>query len=211
MWLGGIASLAVILITAMAYHFAVSFLNQYPVEKTGPSSFACDETIRNAKFESSLKALSVPLAEVEQPIFDALANQTFTLHVDFINTAATCQQFSLFEVIDSSTYPLADVLCTDDNGIMSASVVLPQHAITVRASVIDIQPIGGVRVGISGSGVDKELYTLQKLNFSRTFFSENAETLAQHATIYLRMTKVSRASFATLKSSVFLLPGHQRD
>ena len=211
MWLGGVASLAVILITVMAYHFAVSFLNQYPVENSEPSSFACDETIRNAKFESSLKALSVPVAEIEQPIFDALANQVFTLHLDFINTATECQQFSLLEVIDSSTYPLPDVWCTEGDGIMSASVVLPQHGITVRASVIDIQPIGGVRVGISGPGVNKELYTLKKLNFSRTFFSEDAETLAQHATILLRMTKVSRSSCNAWKSSEFLLVGYQRD
>jgi hypothetical protein len=194
MWLGGIASLAVILITVLAYKFAVSYLNQYPAEKVGPSSFACDETIRNAKFDSNMKALAVPVSEIEQPIFDALNKQTFTLHVDFINTGATCMQISIVEVIESSTYALPNVSCNATNGTVSIRALLPQHKITTRALVSDIQLIGGVRVGLSGAGQETKLHTLRELNFNRIFISDTAKTLAQQPTIQLGVTKVSCSS-----------------
>ena len=202
LWLGGMASLAVILITAMAYNFAMSYLNQYPAESVGPSSFACDETIRNAKFESGLKAQSVPVAEVERPIFNALEEQRFTLHLDFINTAIPCTKVTIVEEIESFTFPLPDVTCTEAHAIVSVSAPLPQHAITIQAVFHDIQPVGGVRVGLSGSGHAKELYVLQELNFGRTFFSDSNETMAQHTTMQLRVTKVS--AFAILCSAKFM-------
>ena len=136
----------------MAYNFAVSYLYQYPAEKVGPSSFACDETIRNANFDSKLKALAVPVSEIEQPIFDMLDDQTFTLHVDFINTAIPCSKVSLWEVVESVTDALSDASCSAAGGTVSMRAVLDQHTITVRAVVEDIQLVGGVRVGLSGVG-----------------------------------------------------------
>ena len=174
----------------MAYNFALSYLNQYPSEKVGPSSFACDETIRNAKFESSLRALAVPVSDVEEPIFNALAEQQFTLHLDFINTAMPCTALSIVEVIESYTSPLSSVKCANATGILSASVVLPHHTMTVRAVLGDIQMVGGLRVGITGPGLDNDSYTLHKLNFRKAFYSVSADTLAQQATIQLGMTKV---------------------
>ena len=205
MWLGGIASLAVILITAMAYNFAMSYLKQYPAEKVGPSSFACDETIRNAKFESSLKSVAVPLSEREQPIFEALADQIFTLHVDFINTAVSCATMSIAEVIEGSTISLPQVTCTEANGTVSIRAVLPQHTITVRTVLSDIQLIGGVRVGLSGHGQVTDLYTLQELNFNQVFLSGTGGTLAQQATIQLAVARVSRSFQLRYKLSLFLV------
>ena len=197
LWLGGIASIAVMLITAMAYHFAISYLNQYPAEKVGPSSFACDETIRNAKFDSSLEALAVPVSDIERPIFDALNRQTFTLHLDLINTAASCAIVSMVEVTESATYALPNVSCDTTNGIVSILAVLPQHKITLRAILNDIELVGGVRVGLSGPGQETKLHTLQELNFSRVFVSDSAETLAQQAAIQLGITKVSCSCYCT--------------
>jgi hypothetical protein len=79
----------------MAYAFAISYLNQYPSEKVGPSTFACDETIRNAKFATNLQALAVPVSDVEQPMFDMLNTQNFTLYLDFINTVSSCRILSV--------------------------------------------------------------------------------------------------------------------
>ena len=191
MWLGGIASLAVILITAMAYNFAMSYLKQYPAEKVGPSSFACDETIRNAKFESSVKALAVPVSEVEKPIFVALGKQAFTLQLDFINTAMSCANVSIVEVIESMSVPLSEVTCVAINGTVSISSLLPQHVITVRAVLDDIQLVGGLKIGLSGLEAVTEQYTLQELNFHEAFVSDTPGTLAQQAKIQLAMTKVS--------------------
>ena len=175
----------------MAYRFALLYLAQYPADKVGPSSFSCDETIRNAKFDSSLEALSVPVSDIERPIFDALNKQPFTLHLDFINTATSCAIVSMVEVIESSTYALPNILCNATNGTVSILAVLPQHKITVRAILNDIQLVGGVRVGFSGPGHETKLYTLHELNFNRAFFSSAAKTLAQQTVIQLGLTKVS--------------------
>ena len=181
----------------MAYRFALSYVSQYPAEKVGPSSFACDETIRNAKFDSSLEALSVPISDIERPMFAALNKQTFTVHVDFINTAASCAIVSIVEVIESFTYTLPNVWCEATNGIVSIRAVLPQHTITVRAILNDIQLVGAVRVGLSGPEQKTQLYTLHELNFNRAFFSSAAKTLAQQPTIQLEITKVSCFSYPT--------------
>ena len=196
LWLGGIASIVVMLITAMAYNFAISYLNQYPAEKVGPSSFACDETIRNAKFDSSLEALAVPVSDIERPMFDVLNKQTFTLHLDLINTAASCAVVSIVEVIESSTYALPNVSCEATNGIVLVRAALSQHKITVRAILNDIQPAGGMRVGLSGPEQKTKLHTLHELNFSRVFVSDAAKTLAQQPTIQLELTKVSCSCYS---------------
>ena len=176
----------------MAYNFAVSYLAQYPAERVGPSSFACDETIRNAKFDSRLRALSVPVSDTEQPILDVLDEQIFTLHLDFINTATSCETVSIVEVIESFTYPLPGTSCDTTNGTVSVRVPLPQHTITMRAVLNDIQLVGGLRIGLSGPGQERKLHTLHELNFNRTLFSSAAGTLAQQSTVKVALTKVSR-------------------
>ena len=189
----------------MAYRFALAYLNQYPAEKVGPSSFACDETIRNAQFQSRLRALSVPVSEMERPIFDALNKQTFTLHLVLINTALSCIKVSMIEVIESFTYALPDVLCNATNGTVSIRVVLPQHTITVRAVLDDIQLVGGVRVGLSGLGQQAKLHTLNELNFHRALFSVAAGTLAQRSTVKVSLTKVSRSNACLIHMPVIAL------
>ena len=179
-----------VLVTAIAYNFAISYLNQYPSEKVGPSSFACDDTIRNAKFDSSLKSLAVPESDVEKVMFDLLDEQEFSLQVEFVNTAMTCRTLSMVEVIEWTTSVLSKMACRDENGTVTARVVLPQHSITVRAVVSEVQLVGGLRVGMTGPGQSKDLYTLQGLNFSRAIYSSSAKTLAQQATIKVTLSKV---------------------
>ena len=205
LWLGGIASLAVILITVMAYRFALLYLNQYPAEKVGPSTFACDESIRNAKFESSMKALAVPVSEVETPMFDALAKQKFTLHLDLVNTAVSCIKVSIAEVIGAFTRSISNVTCTESNGTVSLRAALPRHIITVRVLLSDIQLVGGLRVGLFGPGEVNGLYTSQELNFHEAFFSASVGTLAQHGKIKLTLTKVSRRSSSHRASQVMMI------
>ena len=186
----------------MAYRFAVSYLNQYPAEKVGPSLFACDETIRNAKFESSLRPLAMPRAEMEKPIFDALDTQKFTLHLDLVNTAIQCIQVSVMEEVEAFFFSLTDVSCIERNGTVSIRAWLTQHTIALQAVLRDIQLVGGVRVGLSGPGNETKLHTLQKLNFTQAFFSDSAETLSQHATLRLVLTKVSQYFSHTSKKAI---------
>jgi hypothetical protein len=174
----------------MAYVFAGSYLKQYPAEKVGPSSFACDLTIRNAKFQSDLQALAVPISDEEQPIFTLLNEQNFTFQLEFINTNASCMKLSIFQVIESSTIPLNLSSCSDLNGILSVTVSLLQHAITIEAILDDIQLVGGVRIGLLGPGQQNGLYSLQELNFIQSIYSPSAQTLAQQVTIDIALTKV---------------------
>jgi hypothetical protein len=173
----------------MACVFAISYLYQYPSEKVGPSSFACDVTIRNAKFESGLQALAVPISDEEQPIYTLLNEQNFTLQIDFVNTNTSCMDLSIFEVTDSSTINLYPFSCTNINGILSMRMFLPQHGITIQAVLNSIELVGGMRLGLSGPGQETEFYSLQELNFIQSFYS-SSETLSQQATINMALTKV---------------------
>ena len=175
----------------MAYGFGISYLNQYPAEKVGPSTFACDETLRNAKFQSNLQSRAVPVSDEEQPIFDLLDNQNFTMNVDFLNTAMQCTAVSILEVIESSTSTLAFSSCANVSGILSISVPLPQHDVTVRFVLADVQLIGGVRMGLSSVGQEGDIYTVQELNFRQVFYSVSGRTLAQKVTVQVAITKVS--------------------
>ena len=175
--------------TVMAYYFAVSFMNQYPAEEVGPSMFACDETIRNAKYSSTLQSLAVPISNVEQPIYDMLGNQNFTMNLEFLNTEILCLSLSVQETIESLTTDLPLLFCSNTDGILTASVPLTRHDVTLQIVLDDVQLVSGFRLGISASGLRQDLYTLQELNFRQVFTSPTS-TLAQKATIQLAMTKV---------------------
>ncbi|CAF4925501.1 unnamed protein product, partial [Rotaria socialis] len=58
-------------------------MRQYPIETSSDSYFACDTTIRNAKFQTGLQSLAIPFAKPDQQMFDLLDNQTLILNVDF--------------------------------------------------------------------------------------------------------------------------------
>jgi len=175
----------------MASTFSMLYMHQYPSEDVGPSTFACDPTTRNAKFDSSLQPLAVPVDDEEQTIYDWLNDQNFTLQLEFINTAASCTTLSISEVVASSTTSLNFSSCSNQNGILSASVFLPEHDITIIAIQDDIQIVGGIRVGLSGPGQQNGSNTLQELNFIQSFYSQSGRTLAQTATINMALTKVS--------------------
>ena len=147
--------------------------------------------MRNAKFESSMKALAVPAANVEKPILNALDQQKFTLHLDLVNTALPCIKVSILEVVGPFTYPLSNVSCTVAKGTVSIRAPLPQHRISIRAFLDDIALVGGVRVGLFGHEEVTDMYTLQELNFNQVFLSGTGETLAQQATIQLAVARVS--------------------
>ncbi|CAF1380842.1 unnamed protein product [Rotaria sordida] len=190
LWIGGLASIAIVLITAMAYAFAILYMNQYPSEKVGASTFACDTTIRNAKFQTSLQALAVPVSDEEQPMFDLLNEQNFTLYLDFINTLSSCMSLSISEVTDSSTISMNLLSCSNLNGTLSATVFLPQHDIKVTATLNDIQLVGGIRVGLSGPSSISGSDILKELNFRQSFYSQSPRTFTQAAAIDIALTKV---------------------
>jgi hypothetical protein len=191
MWLGGLISFAVVVLLIFAYVFSSAFYQQYPIENVGPSTFACDETLRNAEFESNLQSLAVPVFHEEQPMFDLLDHQYFNMNLEFLNTEATCDYLSADRIVGSSTESLRISECVNSSGILSATIDLGSyHALTVSWTLSGIQLIGAVRVGLSGPGSEGETYTLNELNFAQTFYDESGGLLAQTVTINLQITKV---------------------
>ena len=178
----------------MAYVFAFRYLNQYPAEKVAPSTFACDTTIRNAKFSSSLQPLSIPLSDVEQTISDLLDEQNLTLNIDFINTRLSCTELSVVTVVDSFVVTNSNTSCSSSNGVLSISIALSAHKIVVRVLISSVSVIGGVRVGMMGAGQEKERYQLKELDFRHALYSPSARTLGQSPIIQMSMTKVSHSS-----------------
>ena len=176
----------------MAYGFAISYMYQYPAEKVDPSNFACDTEIRNAKYQSNLQALAVPVSDAEQPMFNMLNAQNFTMTVEFLNTNMDCPRVTVYEVIDSSVSTLALSSCSYTNGTLSMTLALPEHDVTTRIVLDDNQLIGGIRMGLTGAGRTSASYVLQELNFKQAFYSTSARTLSQTATVQVSMTKVSR-------------------
>ena len=174
----------------MAYTFAISYMYQYPIDTTHGSKFACDSTLRNAKFESSLQPLAVPPSTQEQPMFDMLDTQNFTLQFDLLNTALSCMGITFYKLTDSSTISLSPLSCSQLNGAVSTTILLPDQQITLKVVLDDIQLIGGIRVGLSGSGQNNESFTLKQLNFLQPIYSPSKLTLGQSPTIKISMTKV---------------------
>ena len=186
----------------MAYTFALKYLNQYPAEKVGPSTFACDTTIRNAKFSSSLQSLSTPMSDDGQTIFDILIGQNWTMSIDLINTRVSCKEIAIVTVVDSLRIPSDHSPCTSSKGVVSMSVDLSTHKIGVRVSVNSMKVIGGVRVGITGAGQENERYHLKELDFRQAFHSPSARTLGQSPAIQMSVTKVSSSSILDTEFSL---------
>jgi hypothetical protein len=108
MWIGGVASFAIVVICVFAYRFSSEFLHQYPIESVQDSSDACSPTLVNAKFSNTMQSLVTPVSDDDQPLFDMLDQQPFTLSVTFINTnfaqtkTSVSQVFGTFAVLISS-------------------------------------------------------------------------------------------------------------
>ena len=85
LWVGGLASFSVIVLVSFAYAFSNNFFKQYPIETTSDSHFACEESLRNAKFQASTQSLAVPFLAAEQEMATLLNEQEFQLNVEFIN------------------------------------------------------------------------------------------------------------------------------
>jgi hypothetical protein len=90
LWVGGLMSFAIIVLISFGFWFGSVYLRQYPIETAGDATFACDTTLRNAKFTSSLQLLALLRTEEEETVFELLDQQNWTLRIDFIQTGFTC-------------------------------------------------------------------------------------------------------------------------
>ncbi|CAF1388015.1 unnamed protein product [Rotaria sordida] len=188
MWIGGLVSLAIIVLLSFAYTFSIRFYQQYPSHNSAPSTSACDEIIHNVKYESGLQSLSITASKEEQPMFDLLNKQHFILRVELLNTIASCKSLSVQQILGSATSKVI-FTCTDSIGILTAAIELAYQKTIIKWILNDIALIGAVRISLSANGQENELYRLKNLDFSQTFYDDLNRTLAQMATINLKLTK----------------------
>jgi len=190
LWVGGLVSFAIIVFLIFAYIFSSSFYREYPSDDISPSTFACNEIIRNVKYESGLQSLSIPASKEEQPMIDLLNKQNFTLHLDLLNTIASCKSLSVERILGSSTTKIIPN-CTNSIGILSAKIDLSYQKMIIKWIVNDIVLIGAVRFSLSADQMENESYRLKELNFIQTFYDQYNRTLSQSTTIHLELTKVN--------------------
>ena len=194
MWIGGLASFSLIILIGFAYIFSNAYLQEYPIETAPAFTFACDTTIRNAKFSTSLQPLSTPRSEDDQPIYDLLDEQNFTLTVDFINTNLNCDAVHVTQTIHGNSKSLA-VNCNYSRSVLSVSLILGSHSVALYYNFDHALPMSGLRVSLYGEKLETNNarghrnYLVNEINFSQPFFVNN-QILASDPTIELSLTPV---------------------
>ncbi|CAF1157957.1 unnamed protein product [Adineta steineri] len=190
LWIGGLVSVAVVVLVMFAYYFSNAYYYQYPIENVvSESSFACDTSMRNAKFTTSIQMSKPQQAKDIQPIFDLLNAQSFTLIIDLINTAFICSDPILVQRIISYAFiNLSISSCTMqyNNSIVSLSVVLPSHNMNMQVTLPGLKTVGAVRLGLTGPAATYEngRYTLLTLNTSSIFIPTSLSSVLATSTDY---------------------------
>jgi hypothetical protein len=188
-WVGGLASFSMVVLVSFAYAFSNAYLKQYPIETSSPSYFACDKSMRNAKFRTNVQSLAIPLTNKEQEMFDLLDNQNLTLNLDFINTLVNCDSASIAAQFGLTWETIDWLNCSNVNSTLTLSIPLPYQQISVQVFLADTKTIGGLRVGLSGPGQKKERYTLKDLQFYESFW-KNGHILSEALLVAIALTKV---------------------
>lgn len=194
LWMGGLASFAIVVLLIFAYTFSHLFLNQYPADDSLSFPLACDTSISNAKFDSSVQSLSMLHPRQEQPIFDLLNEQVLTLTVDFVNTQMQCSDVKTIEIVHGKPKSIPST-CTVDRMILTVSTVLHSHTMSVVFEFDAVQSIGGLRLGLEGPEEEREdhtvegRYTVRELKFIQPVFMYN-RTLVSDPIIDILLTRV---------------------
>ncbi|UJR38772.1 hypothetical protein I4U23_031437 [Adineta vaga] len=198
-WIGGLITTAVIVFIISAYVFSNAYLHQYPIEQLkGNNSFACDVTLRNAKFTTTTQKRWDPrrTTKESQLIFDLLDSQLFTLNIDLIQTAYTCNdQFYLQRNDGYKIISISITTCTMNynNTILSLEIVLPIHELSVQLVLLGLKTIGAIRLGLSAPEAEIEdgKFIVMKLNFASTFISSSLDqVLAESIVFPIELTKI---------------------
>ena len=211
-WVGGLATLAIIVLVSFSYWFSVSFIKRYPIENiVGPATFACDQTLVNAQFSSALELLAIPKSDEAKPIFDLLDQQNFTLTVELINTGFNCSSITVQENLSASKYVSLTGNCSQSmsDSITSVTFPVPQHLTSVQINMTGPYWIGAYRLCIRAPGQEQTSYTLRELNFCQ-FYSTPNEAIGRSTDIpilFIKNVNVTQAltsSNPTLYSGIWL-------
>ena len=120
-----------------------------------------------------------------------LNEQPFTLSIDLLNTITTCSDVHITFKSGAHEIPFHTYHCTRTSSvILSISLRLPAHLITVDFNFSTSHTIGGLRVCLSGpESQEKDIYTVRSLRTCEFFGQEN-ETLGRKPHVTFMLTKV---------------------
>ena len=195
LWVGGLASFSVVVLVAFACIFSQRYIRLYPIETSPNATFACDETIRNAKFQTSVQSLAIPLNNFDQKMFDLLDNQEFLLNVDFVNTLINCDAVSIEALYGITWTTIRWLSCDNINSTLKLAIPLPFQHISVQIYVADSKTIGGLRIGLYSPGHQTGSYSLKELNFIQAFY-KIGQILARDLPVTVSLTKVVNETLA---------------
>ncbi|CAF2514012.1 unnamed protein product [Rotaria sp. Silwood2] len=176
LWVGGLATIAVLVLVAFSYWFSTAFLRRYPIEQTyEPATFACDQSLVNAQFFTALELLSLPKPDDEQQIFTLLDEQTFILTMEFINTGFTCDYITAQENFIGTNYVPISTQCTHSvlNAITSVTTIVPSHYSRIQINITGPYWIGAIRLCIRGNGLTNRSNILRQLDFCQLYSTFN--------------------------------------
>ncbi|CAF4250743.1 unnamed protein product [Rotaria sp. Silwood2] len=184
-----------------AYVFSGIYYQRYPIENShGKLGFGCDRTLTNAQFSTGLMSLMVPPNDDELPIFELLDAQPFTLNIDFVNTLFDCTDVTVTQIKDK-ILPLPISSCSNRDGSLSLSILLPSHGVNLQFLLVGINTIGGVRLALQGPGIEQEddrletSYTLADLDFAK-ISSFTGRVLTQQPSLTMQLTKVVNRTYS---------------
>ncbi|CAF2088611.1 unnamed protein product, partial [Rotaria magnacalcarata] len=165
---------------------------------TSDSSFACDVTLRNAKFSTTMQMTSTSQNSTKQNqvIFNMLNAQSITLNVDLIQTAFICNDSLIVQRVAGSKLtqlPISACEASHNDSILSLVIALPTQEIGIQLTLPGSRTVGAIRLGLSGPSMmstDKRS-TLLDLNFSSAFVSSSSdESLAPTTSFGIKLTAI---------------------
>lgn len=171
-----------------AYLFSSDFINQYPIEESPGATYACDPTLRNANFFTSMQSLGTPPLESARPIFDMLDSQPFAINIEFLNTAFEEDDLSVSQVLGSILLNLPRVTNSSD-GILNVTTNLTSHVTVIAFNLSGVASVGGFRIGLSGPEMKEKNYHVKALDFSYAFNYSN-RTATQDPMVTIQLIKL---------------------
>ncbi|CAF1266557.1 unnamed protein product [Rotaria magnacalcarata] len=189
LWVGGLASLSLIVMLSFAYAFSNGYFKEYPIESVSDFYLACDTSMRNAKFQTGLQPLGIAHDDSEKEMLYLLDGQSFTLNVAFLNTLIDCDVISIQALFGTTWLTTRWSSCANINSVLSLSIPLPSQKTSIEISIDDIGTIGALRIGLSGPTKEEDLHYLRELNAYQSF-SQNGSALAHTLAVSLTTTKI---------------------
>ncbi|CAF1035349.1 unnamed protein product [Adineta ricciae] len=192
-WMGGFLSLPILVLIIFAIRFDRLFANLYPIESISNDN-ACDPSLLNAKFTSTLQLLSIHRHPDEQILFDMLDDeQTITLILHFLATGFTCSHLTVqYNTNENENVFSNDYICSYNrtNGIITVSLHVLPSLLTLQFHLQGPYFIGGLRICFSGSSVTKDnrKYVVENLDICQFYHTPN-ETLTANPTLNVEMIK----------------------